>query len=524
MMKRVPRRGLAYETYEEASKYYTPEERWTVFDGTKERFNITHECIDRHVGKGVAIRVKLSDGSSEQYTFDELSRYSSQFANFIEGLGVGKGERVAILLDPSLEFYVSLFGTLKRGAVAVVCSTLFGPEAIEYRLRHSQSRVLVAPRERLREVDVSSVGHVIAAEDIANSIARESDRYEPSTSADDLAVIQYTSGTTGPPKAIPYMQKALANLAPTARFGWGIKEGDRFFCTSSPAWGHGLWAGTFAPLIFGVPTGTRSGKFDPELTLEALEEFNVNNATAVSTAWRKIVATGKVKDYRLSIEKLTYTGEPIDLDTFYELKEAFKVDPCSEYGTTEFGTICIDYTGFKDWKVKPASLGKPMLGVEVAIVDEEGRPLPPGAVGDIAVRKRGQWVRVGDAGMMDEDGYFWYKGRSDDVIKSSGYRIGPGEVEQVLNRHEAVLESAVIGVPDRERGQVVKAFIVLKPGYEPSDSLLRSIQEYAKSRLSRYAYPRLIEFVSELPKTLDGKIKRKELRLRELSRLGQGAA
>lgn len=504
--------GLNYETYEEAVKNYSPEEKWTVFDGKPEDFNVANECVDRHVDKGIAIKIKFSDGSAESYTFRRLSRSTSQFANMLKGFGVHKGSRVAIMLDPSLEFYVALIGTLKRGAVAVVCSPLFGPEAMEYRLEDSKAQLLVIAKDELKELNTPLVQHITIKEDLLDLIKREKDKYQPKTSADDLAVIQYTSGTTGPPKAIHYRHKSLVTLAPAAKFAYGIREGDTCFCPSSPAWGHGMWAGTFAPLMLGVPMGARSGKFEPDLFLEALEEFRANNVSAVPTVYRRVLATSNIERYDLRIQKLTYTGEYMDIDTFNLIKKLWGVAPHSIYGSTEVGPIIVDYAGFKGWVVKPGSLGKPMLGVEVAILDEQDNPLPPGVGGDIAVKLGGKWTRVGDAGLMDEDGYYWYKGRTDDVIKSSGYRIGPEEVEHAINMHEAVLESAVVGVPNKEKGQVVKAFVKLKSEYEPSEELKRKIQEFTKAQLSRYAYPRVIEFISEIPKTTDGKMKRKKLR------------
>jgi len=509
-------KALNYETYEEAIRNYKPDEKWLVFDGNPERFNIAHECVDRHSDGGVAVRVKFETGETESYTFKELSSLSSQFANMLNGLGIQKGDRIAILLEPCLEFYVSFFGGLKAGAALVVCSPLLGSEAINYRLMDSGAKLAIIER-RFRDLIASPhLKQVIVKEDLLDMLKRERDKFEYSTSVDDVAVIQYTSGTTGPPKPVVYRHKSLVSLAPVARFAYGVKDGDSFFCTSPVAWGHGIWGGMCAPLMFGVPTATRSGRFDPERVLEALEEFKVNNITLSPTACKMIMSVKGFEKHDIRIQKMTYTGQHMDLETFYEVRKKFGVDPCSLYGSTEVGVIIANFAGFKDWKVKPGSLGKPMLGLEVAIIDESDNVLPPNTIGYIAVKLRGKWVKVSDLGLMDEDGYFWYVCRSDDVIKSSGYRIGPEEVEAVLNRHEAVMESAVIGVPDKTRGEVVKAFIKLKPGYEPSEKLKESIQLFAKERLGKHAYPREIEFVDEIPKTMDGKIKRKELKLREL--------
>jgi len=505
-------KALDYETYEAALKNYMPEEKWKVFDGSRDDFNVARECVDRHVHRGIAIRIKLPDSSIESCTFKELSVWTAKFANMLERLNVPEGGRIAILLEPSLEFYISLIGTLKRGAAAIVCSPLFGPEAMEYRLKDSRPQLLVTAKEKMMDFDTSLVPRLEFKEDLMDSIKQESSNYSCHTSSSDLAVIQYTSGTTGLPKRILYRHKSLVTLAPATRFAYGVKESDSFFCPSSPAWGHGLWAGTLGPLMFGVPTGVRAGKYEPEHLLQALEEFKVNNISAVPTAYRKIFSDGNFKKYDTRIEKLTYTGEYMDMDTFEMIRENWNVLPHSIYGSTEVGPIIVDYAGFRDWIVRPGSLGKPMLGIEVGLLDEKETPLKPGQIGNIAVKLGGKWLLVGDAGLVDNDGYYWYKGRRDDLIKSSGYRIGPEEVENVINKYEAVLESAVIGKPDSQSGQIVKAFVKLRSDYEPTEELKRRIQEFTKSRLSKFAYPKEIEFVEEIPKTLEGKIKRRDLK------------
>jgi acetyl-CoA synthetase len=512
-------KALNYNTYEEAVKRYKPSERWLVFDGKPEKFNIAYECIDRHVDRGVAIRVKFADGLTESYTFMELSRFSSQFANMLKNLDIHKGDPIAILLEPSLEFYVAFFGGLKAGTPLVLCSPLLGFEALNYRLQDSKAKLVITDKQTIDQIRSPYVKKAMVKDELIDIVKQESDKFEYSTSVNDTALIQYTSGATGLPKPIIYRHKSLVSLAPASRFAYGVKDEDSFFCPSAVAWGHFVWGGTCGPLMFGVPTGTRSGKFNVERICEALEEFKVTNITMIPTAYRELIAFKDLGKYDIRIERMTYTGEHMDLETFHQVKKKLGKDPCSLYGSTEVGVIIANFAGFKDWKVKPGSLGKPMLGLEVAIIDENNKPLPPNTIGDIAVKLGDKWVRVGDSGLMDYEGYFWYKGRSDDVIKSSGYRIGPEEVESILNIHEAVLESAVIGVPDKVRGQIVKAFIKLKPGYEPNEKLKEKIQLFAREKLSKYAYPRDIEFIDEIPKTADGKIKRKELRMKELKKL-----
>ena len=508
---------LHYDTYEEAVKNYLPTEKWSVFDGSAGKFNITHECIDRNVDRGIAIRVRSGD-VTESYTFKEVSCLSSKFANLISRENVCQGERVFIMLEPCLEFYTSFFGSLKAGAAVVVGSSLMSSEGLKYRLEDSKAKLVVTSMDLKDKVDSPYMDHAIIKDDLLDMLNQQNDEFEYSTSVNDIAVVQYTSGTTGHPKPILYRHKSLVSLAPASRFAYGIKGDDSFFCPSPLAWGHGVWAGTCAPLMFGAPTSTCSGRFDPERMLEVLEELKVNNLSMAPTGYRKVLSVKDFGKYNLRIEKMTYAGEPMDLETFHQAKSKFGADPCSVYGSTEVGVIIANFAGFKDWIVKPGSVGKPMLGLEVAIIDEHDNPLPPNVVGEIAVKSGGKWVRVGDSGMMDEDLYFWHRGRTDDVIKSSGYRIGAQEVEIVLNGHEAVLESAVIGIPDRVKGQIVKAFVVLRPGYEPSKKSKDAILLFGREKLSKYAYPREMEFIGELPKGVDGKIRRKDLRLKESRR------
>ena len=504
-------RMTEYKTYEEAARDFTFAQIWELFDGNRERFNIAHECMDRHVGKGTAVRIKFHDGHTEAYGFDAISRLSSQFACALEGL-VGLGDPVAIMLDPCLEFYVTLFGILKRGAVVVPCFTLFGPEALGQRLEDSGAKVLVTTEDKAALVDPGSSVQVITTGPRFNELIEDQPAtYEPKTAAQDLSVYQYTSGTTRKyAEAIKHYHKSIVNVMPAAIFGRGLRKGDNFFCPASPAWGHGLWIGTLAPLALGVPVGAYSGKFDVARLLEALEEFKINNISAAPTVFRMIKNSGVLDNYKLKIDRIHYTGEPMDLDTFNFLKERFGVPPISGYGSTEVGPIIYNYAGFDNYVVKPGSMGKPMPGLEVKLIDKGGKEVPQGQIGEIALKRRGAWFRVKDAAVVDEDGYFWHKGRADDIIISAGWTISPTEVEDVLLMHGAVQEAAVVGVPDEERGQIVKAFVVANLG--AGSGLKRELQEFVKKELSMHEYPREIEFVESLPKTGGGKIKREELK------------
>jgi len=505
-------RMLEYQTYEEARKNFTWDQTWELFDGTSENFNMAYECIDRHVGKGTALRIKFDDGHKEQYTFDQVSKVSSQFAHALEAMGVQYQDRVAIMMDPCLEYYASLFGTMKRGGIAVPCYSQFGPEALEFRLRDSSAKVLVTTDDVKRiPADWSNVTLITVGPSFQKFIAGHPVLYKAKTAAKDVAVYQYTSGTTRKfPEAIKHYHRSIVTLMPAAIFGRGFRPGDRYFCPSNPAWGHGLWHGTLSPLALGIAAGAYSGKFDVEVFLKGLEEFEIDNLGAAPTVYRMMKNSGIVDRFRLKIKKMHYTGEPMDTDTFQFLKDTFGVPPHSGYGSTEAGALIYQYAGFKNWIVKPGSLGKPMPGIEIALLDKEGNEVPKGTIGEIAMKRRGQWFRVKDAAVLDEDGYYWHKGRVDDVIISAGWTISPTEVEDVLQKHPAVLEVAVVGVPNKDRGLIVKAFIVTNR--EPSQGLKGELQNFVKERLSKHEYPREIQFVKSFPRTEGGKIRREELK------------
>ncbi len=496
---------LDYRTYEEAKEKFTLDQIWELFDGDPEHFNLGHECIDRHGDRGTAIRIKYEDGRTDQYSFQELSRLTSQFAHLLESLEIGKGDRVAVMLDPCLDFYICLFGILKRGAIFVPCFTAFGPEALEYRMKDSAAKLLIVSEGQAPSITPQPSYRILpTGKDFHVLLEKHKTEYLSHTSANDVAVHQYTSGATRKfPQAIPHRHKSVPLLMPAAIFGRGLRPGDRYFCPSSPAWGHGLWHGTLSPLALGIPAGTYSGKFRVDRVLEALEEFEIDNFGAAPTVYRMIKNSGLLDHYRLKIRKMHYTGEPMDTDTFHYFKDKFGVPPHSGYGSTEVGAVIYQYAGFPNWIVKPGSLGKPMPGLEVKLIDKDENEVTAGQIGEIAIRRRGKWIRARDAGMVDGDGYFWHKGRVDDIILSAGWTISPTEVEDTLQKHPAVREAAVIGVPDPERGQIVKAFVVSKN--PPSAELENELKEFVRTNLSRHEYPRVIEFVASLPKSAAGK-------------------
>lgn len=504
----------AMRGYQEATDSFTWESLWDLFDGDRDKLNLAHECLDRHPGEATALRLQFADGRREEHSFAALSALSSRFASYLRAIGIERGDPVAIMLEPGLPFYACLFGAIKRGAIAVPLFTLFGPDGLALRIDDCRPRLLVCGVDQAAlQEQFPDLPLFIADDGFEMAMAPFAPDYAPDTAADDLAVFQYTSGTTRAlPEAVKHSHRAVVTLMVAALYGVGLRQGDRYFCPSSPAWGHGLWHGTIAPLALGIGVGAYAGKFDPARLLEALEAFEINNLAAAPTVFRMLRNSGLAGKYRIKLDKLGYTGEPLDTGTAEFIRQQWGVTPCSMFGTTEVGVILVNYPGFADFVPKPGALGKAAPGWQVAIIDDQDRELPAGEPGEIAVRRKGQWLRIKDRGWRDADGYFFHGGRSDDVIISAGWTMSAVEIEDSLLRHPAIREAAVIGVPDPLRGQVVKAFLVADrsgPGFE------QELRQFMKDRLSQHEYPRRMAFVEELPRTPAGKINRRALRQRE---------
>ena len=504
---------LDVRRYPEAVQTFRWSALWDLFDGDAERLNLAYECVDRWGGRGTALRLKCADGRTEAWSFQDLAAWSSRFANLLETESIAKGDRVAVMLDPSLAFYGAVFGAVKRGAVAVPLFTLLGPDGVRLRVDDCQPRLLLVTRDAERWQEIFPRVRVLAVDDrLQRRLAAESPRYAPATRADDLAILQYTSGTTrGLPEAVRHTHRAVVTLMVAALYGLGLQPGDHYFCPSSPAWGHGLWHGTIAPLALGIAVGAYSGKFHAGRLLEALEEFRVTNLAAAPTVFRMLRGSGLAEGARLALEKLSFTGEPMDSRTREWAEKTFGVTPCSMYGSTEVGVIIVNYPGFTGYVVKPGTLGRSAPGWEVAVVDARGEPLPSGTVGEIAVRRKDGWFRVKDRGWMDEESYFHHEGRSDDVIISAGWTMSAVEIEDALLSHPDVREAAVVAAPDELRGQIPKAYVVSE---RTGSAFARELQEWVGARLSQHEYPRAVELVEELPKTPAGKTDRRALRER----------
>ncbi|QDK34625.1 acyl-CoA synthetase [Sphingomonas sp. IC081] len=517
-------------SYADAQAHASSAALWELFDGDRDVLNIAHECITRHAdGSGrAAVRIAHADGRDEILSFDLIAAGAARFAHWLDAEGVQPGERIAFMLEPSLPFYVCLFGAMQTGAISVPLFTLFGPDALKLRIDDCKPSILVTNAEKAELARGAVTAEnglrvIVADEGLLDEIAKFPATYAPKTRAGDLAVFQYTSGTTRElPEAVKHTHKALVTLMFAALYGTGIRPGDAFFCPSSPAWGHGLWHGTLAPLGLGVTTGTFAGRFDPVRLMKALDDYGITNMSAAATHYRMMKNSGAAGDYAFHFRKLSYTGEPIDPATLEWIDETFRVPVCSMYGTTEIGVVLVNYPGAADFTVKPGSLGKAVPGQKLEVQRADGTPTAPGEIGELMLWRGGAWMTTKDRAKIDDEGYFYHCGRADDVIISAGWTMSAVEIENTMLRHDNVLECGVIGVPDAQRGQVVKAFVVADRAGD--DGFVKELQDFTRERLAQHEFPRIVEFVDELPKNPAGKVHRKMLRDREAAKAAEAVA
>jgi acetyl-CoA synthetase len=517
-----------------------------------ETFNIAHEVCDRHADDrgAVALYQVSEDGDLTTLTYWELAERSNRFANVLADLGIEAGDRVFSYMPRIPEHYVAMIGTLKHGAVWGSVNERFGPDGISYRLDDCDTSVVLTTSDNRETVetaleDVPSVEHVVTVDrgdgipdrDVAygdrmEAASREYDTKE--TGAEDNALLYYTSGTTGPAKGVLHEHRWLAGVAATQRYSMDIQSTDCYWSTADLGWLTGL-INTLGAWFWGSAVFTYEGEFDPEEWAELLDEYPITVLFSVPTAYRMLREREELlADISLDLRLAGSVGEPLSPSVVEWGEEALGVTILDTYGQTETGNFIIN--NYPAMEVRPGSMGKPMPGVEAAVVDPEtGEILDPGETGEIAERPDfpcffaeywekpektascfvdgpdGEWYLSGDLGHVDEDGYFWFEGRADDVILSSGYRIGPFEVESVLGEHEGVAEGAVVPKPDAERTNIVKAYVVPGSGFDASESLAGDIKSHVKQELAAHEYPREIEFREELPKTVTGKIRRTEL-------------
>ncbi|KHK93715.1 acetyl-CoA synthetase [Novosphingobium malaysiense] len=551
--------------YAEERETFSWERARELLDGLPEGkgLNIAHEAVDRHadglLADKVAIRWLGKKGERRDITYRDLSAETSRFANALRKLGVAPGERVFVLMGREPELYVAMLGTLKAGCVASPLFSAFGPEPIAVRLAIGDGRVLVTtPGLYRRKVagirdQVDGLKHVIlVGEGEAegpglhrwNAVVGNAppDFTIAPTDPEDMALLHFTSGTTGRPKGAIHVHQAVVAHHVTGRYALDLHRDDVFWCTADPGWVTGTSYGILAPLTNGVTSIVAEAEFDAESWYEILEREKVSVWYTAPTAIRMMMRQGTdvVKDRDLSaLRFMASVGEPLNPEAVVWGVEAFGLPFHDNWWQTETGGIMI--ANFAALDIKPGSMGRPLPGIEAAIVErgEDGGVEvidEPMAEGELALRKgwpsmmrgylheeeryrksfAGEWYLTGDLAQRDADGYFWFVGRADDVIKSAGHLIGPFEVESALIEHPAVAEAAVIGKPDPTLGEMVKAFVTLRPGHTADEAMRRELLGHARKRLGAAVAPKEIDFRENLPKTRSGKIMRRLLKAREL--------
>ena len=543
-----------YEQLRKSFEWQNADKNIEWFSGGK--VNAAYNAIDRHV-KGprrdkTALIYDDGMGDSKKLTFQQLYEQTNRFANVLKKLGIKRQDRVFFFLQRSPELYVGFLGAIKYGAIASPMFPAFGPDAIRDRMLDSGAVAIVTDSElkkRVYEVknQLPELKHVIVVgKDVSpteldweSEMASASDKFEAvPMDPEEFMYMLYTSGTTGKPKGVVHAHKAIVQAHLTANWVLDIHEEDVYWCTADLGWVTGVVYGVLGPWSNGVTQVGLGGRFDPERWYKTIQSYKVSIWYTAPTAVRMLMAKGDdlPKKYELSSLRALYSvGEPLNPEGVKWAQEVFDNKPFHDtWWQTETGSILI--TNFPEMPIKPGSMGKPMPGIEAAIVDETGKVLGQGEEGSLVIRPgwpsmmrqiwknpakyneyfRNGWYYTGDTAQIDNDGYYWYVGRADDVIKTAGERVGPFEVESALIEHPAVAEAGVIGKPDELRGNIIKAFIVLTPGHTESPQLKEDIQKFVKTKLAGHAYPREIDIVKSLPKTRSGKIMRRLLRAREL--------
>jgi len=531
--------------------------RWNV----PARYNIARACCGQWAPDRSRFALYWEDesGATAAYSFWDIQQQANRLSNALAALGVRRGDRVALLLPQRPESAIAYMAIFQTGAVALPLSHLFGPDALEYRMEHAGASVAIVEPTTIANLwavrgKLSQLRHVIGVGGAREAgvhawealLAKASTDFSlTDTAADDPALIIYTSGTTGAPKGAYEAHRLLiGNLSGFVHsHDFFPQPGDMFWSPADWAWAGGLFDALLPSWAFGIPILGYRGKFDAEKAYYLLDKYGVRNSFLFPTALKlmmKAVPEPK-KKYRLNLRSIMSAGESVGVTVLEWAREHLGVTINEMFGQTEINYVVGNCQAA--WPVKPGSIGRAYPGHRVAVIDENGNERPRGELGEIAVNRAcngeadpvffleywknaqatkdkfiGDWGLTGDQGKMDEDGYLWYQGRSDDVIKSAGYRIGPAEIESCLVKHPAVANAAVIGKPDATRGAIVKAFIVLQPGEQPSKQLEEDIQRHVRGRLAPYEYPKEIEFIDALPMTTTGKVQRKELRKREEAR------
>ena len=521
--------------------------RWQI----PEYFNIAHAVCDRHttLGNQVALYCETAVGFRSQYTFGEIKELSNRLASALSAMGVSAGDRVGIILSQRVETSICHLAVWKLGAISLPLSVLFGSEALRYRLLDSGARVVIASGQSVEVVrelmlDLPELEQVIDCDRDRGGFWSRVEKGSPfvqvaRTRCDDPALIIYTSGTTGPPKGAVLAHRCLLGNLPGFEMSQNFfpRDRDLMWTPADWAWTGGLLDALIPSWYYGCPVlGYDGGRFDAEQACKMIARYQVRNAFIPPTALKLMRQVGDLSAMGIQLRSVMSAGESLGAQLYEWATDVLGIKVNEMWGQTEFNYIVGNCS--EAMRVKPGSIGKAYPGHRVEPLDEDGNVLADGEVGNLcalrddpvmflgywrreqATRDKfvGKWWNTGDAGYRDEDGFLWFVGRTDDIISSAGHRIGPGEIEDCILKHPAVVQAAAVGSPDELRGEIVKAFIILQEGVEESDTLREDIQNTVRRSLATYEYPREIEFVRELPLTTTGKVRRMELREMEQRR------
>jgi acetyl-CoA synthetase len=542
--------------YEEAYSNFKWEDVEKEFTWAKTgKVNIAYEAVDRHVdeGRGDKVALLFSDATrDESYTVAQMKALSNKFGNALRSLGIKKGDRVFVFMPRSPELYAAYVGAVKIGAIVGPLFEAFMEAAVKDRLQDAEAVAIVTTPQlkgRIPVAELPALKHMIlvGAEgplgerelSFETLMEEASDQLEIEwVDLEDGLQLHYTSGSTGKPKGVLHVHNAMIQHLQTGKWILDLKEDDIYWCTADPGWVTGTVYGMWSPWLNGVTSVVRGGRFAPDAWYHTIEKYKVTVWYSAPTSFRMLMGAGDelVKKYDLSsLRHVLSVGEPLNAEVVRWGMKVYGKRIHDNWWMTETGGQLI--SNYPSMPIKPGSMGKPFPGIYAAIVDDQGNELPPYRMGNLAIRtpwpsmmreiwknpakyeeyfRLKPWYISGDSAYKDEDGYFWFQGRVDDVINTSGERVGPFEVESKLVEHPAVAEAGVIGKPDPVRGEIIKAFIALRDGYQPSDELIREIQEFVKKGLAAHAAPREIEFRDKLPKTRSGKIMRRVLKSWEL--------
>ena len=545
------------QNYEEKYKQFDWQETEKEFSWADTgKVNLAYEAIDRHAESERKDKVALhykDDKRNESYTFSQMKAYTNQAANVLKEYGeVEKGDRVFIFMPRSPELYFALLGAVKTGAIVGPLFEAFMEGAVRDRLEDSGAKVLITTPELLERVPVSELPelkHVFLAGEGIEEKEGVHDFLAKLKSADedfeiewvdrmDGLILHYTSGSTGKPKGVLHVHNAMIQHYQTAKWVLDLQEDDIYWCTADPGWVTGTSYGIFGPWLTGTTNVVVGGRFKPESWYKTIQDCGVTVWYSAPTAFRMLMGAGDEIVGKFNLDSLRHVlsvGEPLNPEVVRWGMKVFNKRIHDTWWMTETGAQVI--CNYPCLEIKPGSMGKPIPGVKAAIVDDQGNELPPHRMGNLAIKKGwpsmmhaiwnneqkyesyfmpGGWYVSGDSAYMDDEGYFWFQGRVDDVIMTSGERVGPFEVESKLVEHPAIAEAGVIGKPDPVRGEIIKAFIALRDGYEANDELIEEIRQFVKKGLAAHAAPREIEFRDKLPKTRSGKIMRRVLKAWEL--------